>query len=107
MTAARTYTLRPGAQWLTTSMAKVGRSGRFRKSVLLVEEALDLGPPLRDEIEEWGRRVFLAATGHEALELLARERVALMLLDHDLPEMSGPELWMNFAHGGRRFHKWS
>jgi CheY-like chemotaxis protein len=50
------------------------------------------GPLLRESIEEWDRRALLACTGAEALELLAREPVALVLLDHQLPDMSGTEL---------------
>jgi len=52
--------------------------------VLLVEDGQDLGPLLRETGEEWNHRAVLARTGAEALDVLARERVTLMLLDHDL-----------------------
>ena len=61
-------------------------------TVLLVEDAQDLGPLLQETLEEWNRRAVLAQTAAEALEVLAREPVALMLLDHELPDMSAPEL---------------
>jgi DNA-binding response OmpR family regulator len=61
-------------------------------TVLLVEDAQDLGPLLRETLEEWNHRALLARTAAEAMELLAREPVALMLLDHELPDMSAPEL---------------
>ncbi len=62
------------------------------ETVLLVEDGPDLGPLLRDTLEEWNRRVVLATTGGEALEVLAREPVSLVLLDHELPDMSAGEL---------------
>jgi len=61
-------------------------------TVLLVEDAQDLGPLLQETLEEWNHRALLARTAAEAMELLAREPVALMLLDHQLPDMSAPEL---------------
>ena len=61
-------------------------------TVLLVEDAQDLGPLLQETLEEWNHRALLARTAAQALEILAREPVALMLLDHQLPDMSGPEL---------------
>jgi DNA-binding response OmpR family regulator len=61
-------------------------------TVLLVEDAQDLGPLLRETLEEWSHRALLAQTGAEAMDLLARERVALVLLDHQLPDMTAPQL---------------
>lgn len=62
------------------------------ETVLLVEDGHDLGPLLRETVEEWNHRALLAQTGAEALDTLAREQVALMLLDHELPDMTGVEL---------------
>ncbi|HZJ55230.1 MAG TPA: response regulator [Myxococcaceae bacterium] len=61
-------------------------------AVLLVEDAPDLGPLLRETLEEWNHRAVLAVTAGEAMEVLSRETVSLILLDHELPDMSGPEL---------------
>ena len=61
-------------------------------TVLLVEDGQDLGPLLRDTMEEWEHRAVLARSAAEALEALAREPVSLILLDHELPDMSGPQL---------------
>jgi DNA-binding response OmpR family regulator len=60
--------------------------------VLLVEDGQDLGPLLRDTMEEWEHRAVLARTAAEAMEVLDREPVSLILLDHELPDMSGREL---------------
>jgi CheY-like chemotaxis protein len=54
-------------------------------TVLLVKDSQDLGPLLRDTIEEWNRRLVLARSGSEAMDLLAREAVARVLVDHELP----------------------
>lgn len=61
-------------------------------TVLLVEDGQDLGPLLRETVEEWNHRALLAQTGAEALDTLSREQVALVLLDHELPDMTGVEL---------------
>src|SRR5262245_51989548 len=61
-------------------------------TVLLVEDGPDLGPLLRDTMEEWEHRAILARTAAEALEVLGREPVSLILLDHELPDMSAPDL---------------
>lgn len=61
-------------------------------TILLVEDAQDLGPLLRETLEEWSHRAVLAQTGAEAMEALAREPVGLVLLDHELPDMTAPEL---------------
>jgi two-component system, OmpR family, KDP operon response regulator KdpE len=61
-------------------------------AVLLVEDGADLGPLLRETLEEWQHRAILARTGADAMEVLAREPVSLILLDHDLPDMTGQDL---------------
>jgi DNA-binding response OmpR family regulator len=68
-------------------------------TVLLVEDAHDLGPLLRDTLEEWGRRTLLATDGAKALELLRRETVSLMLLDYELPDMSAQGLLERLRSG--------
>jgi DNA-binding response OmpR family regulator len=57
-----------------------------------VEDRQDVGLLLRETVEEWNHRALLAQTGAEAPEVLGREPVALMLLDHELPDMTGVEL---------------
>jgi DNA-binding response OmpR family regulator len=69
--------------------------------VLLVEDAPDLGPLLQETLEEWNHRAVLAVTAAEAMEVLARETVSLILLDHELPDMSGPELVEALRLGNR------
>ena len=62
------------------------------ETVLLVEDAQELGSLLIETLEEWKHRAVLARTGAEALNLLAREPIALVLLDHELPDMTGSQL---------------
>ena len=57
-----------------------------------MEDSQDLGPLLQETLEEWSHRAVLARTAAEAMEVLAREPVGLMLLDHELPDMTAPEL---------------
>jgi DNA-binding response OmpR family regulator len=62
------------------------------RTILLVEDSKDLGPLLRETLEEWGHRAVLAQTAAQAMETLTREPVGLVLLDHELPDMTAPEL---------------
>ena len=72
------------------------------ETVLLVEDGPDLGPLLRDTLEEWNRRVVLAPTGGEALEALGQKPMSLLLLDHELPDMSAGELMARLRAEQRR-----
>ncbi len=63
-----------------------------QQSILVVEDGPDLGMLLREALADMNRRAVLATTGGEALSILAREPVSLLLLDWDLSDMSAPEL---------------
>ena len=62
------------------------------QSILVVEDGPDLGMLLREALADMNRRAVLATTGSEALAILAREPVSLLLLDWDLSDMAAPEL---------------
>lgn len=62
-----------------------------QQSILVVEDGPDLGMLLREALADMNRRAVLATTGSEALSILAREPVSLLLLDWDLSDMSAPE----------------
>ena len=49
--------------------------------ILLVEDGPELGLVLRETIAEWDYRVLLVPSGSEAMQVLARQPVALLLLD--------------------------
>jgi DNA-binding response OmpR family regulator len=60
--------------------------------ILLVDDEPELGLVLRETIEEWDRRVLLVPSGGEAMQVLAQQPVALLLLDWELADMSAAEL---------------
>ena len=60
--------------------------------VLVVDDSPTLRTFLRFVLKTQGCRVFMARDGMEALELLARERVDLMITDLSMPNMDGYEL---------------
>ncbi len=60
--------------------------------VLVVEDDTDLREALCDTLELAGSTVLTAGNGHEALELLGREAVDLVVSDVNMPEMDGLEL---------------
>lgn len=63
------------------------------KTILVVDDDLEIRETLRDVLEEEGYRVTLAANGAEALRqlrgLAAVDHPALILLDLMMPEMNG------------------
>jgi DNA-binding response OmpR family regulator len=58
-------------------------------TILLVEDAPDLAQVIRRELDRAGYRVLHAADGLTALELHARERPDLVILDWMLPKLDG------------------
>jgi DNA-binding response OmpR family regulator len=75
---------------------RYGSPGTFmttpQQSILVVEDGPDLGMLLREALLDMNRRAVLARTGSEALDILAREPVSLLLLDWDLSDMLAPQL---------------
>lgn len=60
-------------------------------TVLLVEDNVDLLNLTRESLAEWFR-VLRASNGREALEVLAKENVDVIVSDVMMPEMDGLEL---------------
>ena len=63
-----------------------------RQALLLVDDDAFMLEVLADMVEDQGWRVLTASSGAQALALLAREPVALIVSDHFMPGMSGAEL---------------
>ncbi len=71
-------------------IAKVAK-GEFRKSILIVDD----DPQYLTMIREWLKgsyKVTMANSGLQALKLLGRNKVDLILLDHEMPVTSGPQV---------------
>ena len=62
------------------------------QSILIVDDEFGLAEMLRDMLRESGFEVTLAINGHLALEILAEEKVDLVLTDMMMPVMDGAEL---------------
>ena len=77
--------------------------GRDDRTVLVVDDDLDLREALELILEDRGFRVVTAANGREALERLAGERPLAILLDMRMPEMDGWQFAKEFRarHPGR------
>ena len=60
--------------------------------ILIVEDDADLSAVLDDCLRHEGYATGLAGTGVEALDLLSRGEYDVMLLDRDLPVLSGDEV---------------
>lgn len=68
------------------------RANKFaRRSVLVVDDDVDIRMTIRDVLEDEGFTVVCAANGREALDMLLRDerKPALILLDLSMPQMDG------------------
>jgi signal transduction histidine kinase/DNA-binding response OmpR family regulator len=67
-------------------------SGGTRPTVLVVDDEPDTVDFLRDTLRHEGFEILVAYDGREALDLMARRRPDLVLLDIMMPELSGFEV---------------
>ncbi len=66
-------------------------SGEFRKSILVVDD----DPQYLTLVREWLKdtyKVSMANSGLQAIKWLAKNKVDLILLDHEMPVTSGPQV---------------
>ena len=62
------------------------------RKVLVVDDSATMRMIVQATLTNAGRPVVLAADGRQALDMLARERVALLITDWNMPVMDGPAL---------------
>ena len=63
----------------------------FNENILVVDDDPDIREVLKDRLESLGYRVLTAASGAEGLELLEKQNPQIILLDIEMPAMSGLE----------------
>jgi DNA-binding NtrC family response regulator len=63
----------------------------FDHTILVVDDDPDIQEVLKDRLESLGYRVLLASNGKEGLELLQKQSPHIVLLDIEMPGMSGLE----------------
>ncbi len=78
------------AREVTDYLAKIA-SGEFRKSILIVDDDPQYLTMVRDWLKET-YRVSMANSGMQAIKWLAKKKVDLILLDHEMPVTSGPRV---------------
>jgi CheY-like chemotaxis protein len=67
------------------------RLGEFKKSILVVDD----DPNYLGIVREWLKdkyKVFMAGSGLQAIKWLGKNKVDLILLDHEMPVTSGPQV---------------
>lgn len=64
----------------------------FNENILVIDDDPDIREVLRDRLESLGYRVLVAPSGEAGLELLERQSPQLILLDIEMPAMSGLEV---------------
>ncbi len=81
------------ARYITTitDYIKKANLGEFRKSILVVDD----DPSYLGLVREWLKdsyKVFMANSGLQAIKWLGKNTVDLILLDHEMPVTSGPQV---------------
>ncbi len=69
-----------------------GEFGAAKPAILLVEDEPTIRRNVARQLEHAGYAVIAVATGHEALEILEKQFIPLLLAAWDMPEMNGVEL---------------
>lgn len=82
----------PGAAELPAAGAKATGEDVFSHRILLVEDQPDVARATAMGLEFLGARVVIAETGAQALQQAPPLRPTLVLMDIDLPDMSGHEV---------------
>ena len=65
---------------------------RLQQSVLIADDSTEFRHGLRPELEHAGYRVLEASANNEALQIMADERVDVLLVDLVMPGLNGLEL---------------
>jgi two-component system alkaline phosphatase synthesis response regulator PhoP len=76
----------------TTEMSATANEGGRVQTVVIVEDDEDIADSIRYNLEREGLRVRVAPTGEVALDLVLERPPSLVLLDLNLPQMSGLEI---------------
>ena len=74
-----------------TDYIKKANSGEFKKSILVVDD----DPNYLGLVREWLKdtyKVFMVNSGLQAIKWLGKNTVDLILLDHEMPVTSGPQV---------------
>lgn len=79
----------PGAKQESKEPKSLAPPPIMAKSVLVVDDDVDIAQLVRLQLESNGYHVFTASRGNQALEMVKRGKADLILLDRLLPDMDG------------------
>lgn len=63
-----------------------------QKTILIIEDEIDLSMLVKKRLEKLGYNVILAADGEDGLQKAKKEKVDLVILDLMLPKLNGEEV---------------
>ncbi len=88
---------------LLASLAAGGVAPHAGRTILIIDDDPRTVELLGPVVREWGYRPIFAQSGAEALEMVEGERPAALVVDLNMPEMSGLE-FLNVLRADKRFH---
>lgn len=75
-----------------------------RKTIMVVDDTEDLLSVLKRRLESWGYDAITSTNGEEALEIVEKRPVHLILLDVMMPKMKGREVCARLKANPRTRH---
>lgn len=73
----------------------------MQKNLLIVDDEIAIRNLLKSLLTDLGYNVFLAESGEEALEILAKNPISVMFFDIQLPGMTGIDLCKKIRENNR------
>jgi CheY-like chemotaxis protein len=71
-------------------------------SILIADDEPSIRDLLRDVLEPFGVRVYLAGTGQEALGIIEKHRLDLAIFDINMPQLDGLSLLRHLREAGNQ-----
>ena len=75
---------------------------RIRSKILVVDDDADIAMVLKDRLDSLGFEPIVAKDGVQALDAIERETPRIMILDLEMPRLSGIEVLQRLSQGKQR-----
>jgi len=75
---------------------------RIKSKILVVDDDDDIAMVLKDRLDSLGFEAIVAKDGVQALDAVERETPRIMILDLEMPRLSGVEVLQRLSQGKQR-----
>ncbi|GGA64108.1 response regulator [Ornithinibacillus halotolerans] len=74
----------------------------MNQNILIVDDEIGIRLLLEDLLESEGFSILTAKNGQEALDIISKNAIDLMIIDYKLPKVDGIEVLMQLAHENKQ-----